>query len=180
MNERQVTHHSYARAAGWVGFLLVLAYALTGSLQVLIWNPLAAAPGSTLTEILESTPSLEGSSTIPMVLVWASLGIVFATLGLHLSLRWKISTLLVIRCFLWLLVLGAPGLMFVSFPTGLGLADTYGISGADLAPWASLLYVSSAAALVILVLLAHRNHRGKLDADVATAGPPLSSGEDRG
>lgn len=144
--------------------MLVVIYALTGLLQVLIWNPLAAAPGSTWAEILEATGWMAGSSTIPMVLTWASFGIILATLALCLGLRWKISALSLTRCFLWLLVLGAPGLLMVSFPAGMGLADSYGISGADLAPWANLLYAASAAALLILVLLSFGNRRGKLDA----------------
>lgn len=87
MNERQVARRSNARTAGGVGFMLVVIYALTGLLQVLIWNPLAAAPGSTWAEILEATGWMAGSSTIPMVLTWASFGIIFATLALCLGLR---------------------------------------------------------------------------------------------
>lgn len=173
MNQRQIARRSYPRTAGWAGFLLVIAYAVTGLLQVLIWNPLAAAPESTWSEILATTGWIQGSSTIPMVLAWASFGIIFATLGLCLGLRWKISTLSMTRCFLCLLVLGAPGLLVVSFPAGMGLADSYGISGADLAPWASLLYVVSAVALLILIFLALRNHRGKLNADIAMDDLPL-------
>lgn len=175
MNIKRAAWQPRARTVSWVGFLLVIAYAFAGTLQVLIWNPLAAAPGSTWDEILETIRWSEGTSTIPVVLAWASFGIIFATLGLCLALRWKISAISVAQCFLWLLVLGAPGLMFVSFPVGVGFADTYGISGADLAPWARLLYLLSAAALLILVLLGVRNRREEQKARVTPANPLLRS-----
>ncbi len=38
------------------------------------------------------------------------------------------------------------------------IADTFGLSGGDHAPWGSVLYLASAAALLLLVLFLVRNH----------------------
>ena len=53
-----------------------------------------------------------------------------------------------------LLVLGAPAYVVASFPAGMSLADTYGISGGDHSPWASPLFATSLAALLLGIALA--------------------------
>lgn len=45
---------------------------------------------------------------------------------------------------------GAPAYFFASFSAGMSLADTYMISGADVAPWGSVLGIISALACLAL------------------------------
>ena len=50
--------------------------------------------------------------------------------------------------YLVLLTFGAPAYFMASFGAGMGLADTYGISGADYSPWARPLYLVSLLSLL--------------------------------
>ncbi len=52
-----------------------------------------------------------------------------------------------------LLALGTPA-HFVELRSGMALADTYGIGGADASPWAVPLHVTSVLAVIALVGLA--------------------------
>ena len=54
--------------------------------------------------------------------------------------------------FLSLLMLGAVGYFIASFSAGMGLADTFGISGGDYSRWSRLLYAVSLLAGVALVV----------------------------
>lgn len=145
--------HSPAVRSAWVGFGLIACYAVVGALQILIWNPLAAVPGSTLREIRAQMDGFNESTGTATVLVWAAIGILLGAGVLVAALRRKISAAGATRLPLVIIVLGAPSLMIASFPAGMGLADTFGISGGDHAPWGALLYLVSAAALILLAFI---------------------------
>jgi len=142
---------------GLVGLAVIAAYAAVGAMHTLVWNPLAAAPGSTLDEIQTALTQADESLGESKVLAWAIIGVVLAALVLLLAvLLPTIPPRVVLATDLWLLALAAPAHMFVAFGAGMSLADTFGIGGSDHAPWGALLYALSAAALLSLVALAVR------------------------
>ena len=135
-----------------MGFLVVAGYAVFGAVHVLVWNPLAAVPSATLAQIHAEMDWANESLATPLVMTWTVMGILLAAGVLAASLTRKISAARATTLNLLLIVLGAPSLMFASFPAGMGIADTFGISGGDYAPWGGLLYVTSAVALVLLAI----------------------------
>lgn len=149
------------RSATWIGvagFLLVVGYAVSGALQVLVWNPLAAVPGATLAEINAHMDQANESLAAPVVLTWAATGIVLAGAVLMAGLKHSISGRSAACLYLSLLVLAAPSHWMASFPAGMGLADAFEISGGAYAPWGKVLYAVSALSLVaVFVVIFRRN-----------------------
>ncbi|WP_354191231.1 hypothetical protein [Arthrobacter sp. UYCu712] len=148
--------------ATWValgGFLLVVGYAVAGALQVLVWNPLAAVPGATLSEIHAVMDRANESLSGPTVLIWAAVGSLLGAAVLIAALRHALSWNTTAALNLLLLALGAPALWMASFPAGMGLADAFAISGGDYAPWGKVLYAVSAISLAALVALVVRMNR---------------------
>ena len=142
-----------AARASIVGFLLVVAYSIAGGLQILVWNPLAAAPGATLEEIRADMAQANESLAAPLVISWVIIGVVLATTVLIGGLMQRISAKGAALLSLLLLVLAAPSHWFVAFPAGMGIADTFAAHGGDHAPWGTVLYAVSAVALAALVLI---------------------------
>lgn len=153
MSTDSFSEHSPTVRAAWVGFGLIACYAVVGALQILVWNPLAAVPGSTLTEIRAQLAGVNESTGTALVVVWAATGILLGAGVLVAALRRNISAVGATRLPLAIIVLGAPSMMIASFPAGMGLADTFGISGGDHAPWGALLYLVSAVALILLAFV---------------------------
>ncbi|MGX9899471.1 hypothetical protein ACW0JT_05475 [Arthrobacter sp. SA17] len=141
--------HRRAIWAGAAGFMAVAAYTVAGSLQVLVWNPLASVPGASLEEIHSKLAQANESLAPALVLAWASIGIMLAAFVLIGTLRRFIAPMKVVLMLdLILLVLAAPTHWYASFPAGMSLADTFSIGGGDHAPWGKVLYLISGLALV--------------------------------
>ncbi|QYF73512.1 hypothetical protein [Cryobacterium sp. PAMC25264] len=139
---------------GLIGLVTVTTYAVAGTMQILVWNPLAAVPGASLDDIHRRLGSTGGSLGQPVVLAWAAIGVVLAGIVLALARRLPATPpTAILAAVLWLVGLGAPSHWAVAFGAGLSLADGYGISGATYAPWAGVLYLVSTAALVGLIAL---------------------------
>jgi hypothetical protein len=143
---------------GGVGVVLVTAYAVVMVLQILVWNPLAAAPpGLTLDEI-HATMQAAGEWR-PGAEVW-EIGV--AALGVALAVALLVAAAVVRRPrpalvalgVAVILAFGAPAYWLASFSMGMSLADTFAISGADASPWAAPLLLISGAAAVVAVALA--------------------------
>lgn len=144
--------------AAMAGFGLVTVYAVVGALHIMVWNPSAAVPGATLAEIRAEMAVAHEYAGTHLVVAWAVAGILLGAGLLFAALLRKISAAGATILFLLVIVLGAPSMMFASFAPGMGLADTFDISGGDHAPWGSLLYLASTVALLVLVLFLVRNH----------------------
>ena len=138
-----------------VGTALVVAYAIVGSLQVLVWNPLAAVPGLALSEIHAELDRVGQSFSATPVILWAVLGVSAATLLAVSALRPNgLALSHVAVAYSLLLVGGAPSFFFVAFSPGMQLADGFGISGGDHSPWARPLYVTSFLAMIVAIATA--------------------------
>lgn len=134
------------------GVLAVLAYAALAAVQILVLNPLAAAPGLTLDEIhFEMAGAGEnlGEGAVFLIL---GIGVVLAVVVAVASILGRADPVIPTMSFLALLMFGVVGYFAASFGAGMGLADTFGISGADYSPWALPLYVISALAAVTILI----------------------------
>ncbi|WP_374314970.1 hypothetical protein [Microbacterium sp.] len=109
-----------------LGCVLVIAHAV-----------LAEAPGTAVTLVIL------GTGVALAILV-------FALMAFRPDASGTAATLF----YLLMLVFGAPAFFAASFGPGMSLADTYGISGADYAPWGKVLYLVSAVALIAAVVVA--------------------------
>lgn len=146
------------------GVTLVAAYATLGALQVLILNPLAAAPGLSLAQIhAELAAANESLSTVP-VIIFVVLGLLLAgSVAVFAFTAPGASPTAVTMFFLVILAFGTPAYFVASFSAGMSLADTFAISGGDHSGWSTVLYVTSAisfaGALVLVVIYAVRSRR---------------------
>ncbi|PQZ54851.1 MULTISPECIES: hypothetical protein [unclassified Microbacterium] len=135
------------------GVLAVTAYAALAAVQILVLNPLAAAPGLTLDEIgSEMANAGENLSEGAMFFI-LGIGVVFAVVLAVVSIGTGAHPLVPTIGFLVLLMLGTIGYFAASFGAGMGLADAFGISGGDYSPWAVPLYAVSALYGVALVVV---------------------------
>lgn len=147
-----------------VGVVLVAAYALVMVLQILVWNPLAAAPsGLTLDEIY-ATMQRAGEWWLGghvWVISLSSVGVLLAVALLVAAAVVRTPRpLLVAAGVATILAFGAPAYWVASFSMGMSLADTFMIGGADVSPWAlPLLGVSALAAAAAFVFAARAGVR---------------------
>lgn len=156
-----------------IGVLLVAAYAALGALQILVLNPVAAAPGLTLDEIHAALAAADESVSPVPVVIFVCFGLLLASaVGVFSIAARSASPPLVAILMLLILAFGAPAYFAAAFSTGMALADTFMISGGDHSRWSTLLYATSAAAFVssiaVPIVLALRTRRSS---DVAQERP---------
>ncbi|WP_442960703.1 hypothetical protein [Pseudarthrobacter sp. MM222] len=147
-----------------MGLMLVTVYAVAGTLQTLVWNPLAAVPGATMAEIHAGLDRANESLGAPVVIVWAVVGVLLAAIVVVGAVQrpdLPVKNVLVID--LLLLVLAAPSHWYAAFPAGMGIADAFATHGGDHAPWGLALYASSAMALAALFVVAMISRFGRAD-----------------
>lgn len=159
MRQRKV-HNSFRAAwTGIAGFIVIAAYSIVGSLQILVWNPLAAVPGTTLEEIAAQMEQANESLAAPLVIAWAVIGTLLAAGVLFGALVQRLSAERAGVLQLLIIVLAAPSYWLASFPAGMGIADAFATTGGDHSPWGMVLYLVSAVALVLLAfyLVRRRN-----------------------
>jgi hypothetical protein len=137
-----------------VGIVLVAAYAALGALQLLVFNPIAAAPELTLDEI-HTALAAAGESVSPVpVIIFVWFGLVLACgVGVYATTAPTASPVLVAVLLLLILAFGTPAYFVASFSAGMALADTFFISGGDHSSWSTLLYVTSATSLACAIVL---------------------------
>lgn len=147
---RQMPRHTLWISAA--GVLATIAYATLAAVQILVLNPLAAAPGLTLDEIraeMSGAGESLGSGAVFFVL---GIGVALAIGAAVVSIVTKAPPIVPGMTSLALLMVGAIGYFMASFGAGMGLADTFGIGGADHSPWALPLYAVSALSAVGVIV----------------------------
>lgn len=151
----KTTSRSSAVLVAAVGFIAVLAYAAWALAQILWWNPLAAGSGRThpqiMADLAAAGESLDVPGTIGFLAVGPALALVLLLVAVFVPLP---DPWLIAHGILGLLVFGPVAYFVASFSTGMALADTYLISGADASPLARPLFVVSAAAVLSWIALA--------------------------
>ncbi|WP_197060580.1 hypothetical protein [Arthrobacter sp. L77] len=152
------------------GLATCVAYAVVGTLQILVWNPLAAVPGLGLPEIYRQMREAREPMAVNLVVIWGVTGV---ALGLMVGLlgtlrRWSAPRIAAL--YLCVITLGAPSHVVASFNPGMSLADAFAIGGGDYTIWGAVLYGVSAAALLALIVLLRGARRVALGSE--HDGPP--------
>ncbi|MFS2242360.1 hypothetical protein [Microbacterium sp. OR16] len=142
-----------------IGVTTVTAYAGLAALQILVLNPLAAAPGSSLGAIYAEMDAAGETMPVTMPLLMLGAGVAAAIAVAVLSIRSRLAPALSALLFLLLLVFGTPGYFVASFGPGMNLADTFMISGGDHSRWSLVLHAVSLGAAAAAVVLALRMRR---------------------
>jgi hypothetical protein len=171
MGNRTIGQRGRAVWVALVGMVLVAGYGVVGTLQTLVWNPLAAVPGATMEQIHAELDQANESLGTPVVIVWAFVGVLLAALvviGAVQRSDLPVKKVLVID--LLLLVLAAPSHWYAAFPAGMGIADAFATHGGDHAPWGMALYAVSAMALGALAVVAMISRFGRTG--TYRSGPP--------
>ena len=142
-----------ARLISLLGGAAVLAYAIFAALQIQVLNPLATVPGSTLQEIHAAVGQTADTMGWGLMIVILLIGPLLAVVVAIFTVRGRLSAGTALMIMLALLALGTPAYFMASFPAGMTLADTFGVGGADHAPWADILHAISLLAVVALALV---------------------------
>lgn len=142
-----------ARLISLFGGAAVLAYAIFAALQIQVLNPLATVPGSTLQEIHAAVGQTADTMGWGLMIVILLIGPLLAVVVAIFTVRGRLSAGTALMIMLALLALGTPAYFMASFPAGMTLADTFGVGGADHAPWADILHAISLLAVVALALV---------------------------
>lgn len=146
-----------------VGVAVVVIYAGLAALQILVFTPLAAAPGLSLAEVKaemhSAGESLNEASTISILAIGPLIAVVVAAIAVRARAHPAIPaiTLLIV------LMLGGPGLFVASFGPGMGMADTFMVAGGIFLPGVMPFFVVSViagVALTVGVILAATLARG--------------------
>ena len=149
--------------AASTGVVVVAVYASIALLQILVWNPEAAVPGFTAHAVWRAVEEADQGPPNGFVVAIIALGPLFAVVFLVLFTVTGAGVWPTVAGYLGLLAAGMPGYFVASFGPGMGLADTYGISGGDFAVGGAALYAVSLLSLVALVAIfvgaAVRNRR---------------------
>ena len=142
-------------AVAFAGTLLVTAYAVFATVQILVLNPLATVPGTDLGQIHAGLTAAGESSSWPPVAIVLGLGVALALLVLVLVARRRDGSVTAVVCaYLCLLAFGAPAYFVASFGPGMALADAYLTSGGDHSRWSLALYATSGLALLGVLAVA--------------------------
>jgi hypothetical protein len=151
------------------GAAALAGFGALGTVHTLVWNPVARVPELALTEIHAAMRSAgELPSSLP-VFIWAALCGVGAAAILSLPLlRRPIGLRRTATASLLAIGVAQIGLFAVSFPWGMGLADTFATTGGDAAVTGPLLMLISQLALAAGSFLAFAPEIGA-DADPGAA-----------
>lgn len=173
------------RLLGALGTLSVLSYAVFAAVQIQVLNPLDTVPGAELREIHAAVGRTADTMGWGLMIALLLPGPVVAAAAGLAGARGRLSRTALAMIMLGLLTGGSPIYLLASFPAGMTLADTFGVGGADHAPWAlilhtvSLLAVLALAALVILQAVqtgtASAAHRSAFHARAAAFAAPGST-----
>ncbi|MGO3885408.1 MAG: hypothetical protein ACTJHU_03840 [Mycetocola sp.] len=141
-------------AAAVAGAILITAYAVLGTLQILVLNPMAVRPGLSLFEIHREMAAQNEELDPVFPLIFAGVGVLLAVAVVAVAFAWSgATTEIVLVAVGVILMLGAPAYWIASFGPGMSLADAFYTSGGDHAPWAIPLYAVSIAGFVCVITL---------------------------
>lgn len=135
-----------------LGALAVLACAVLAALQIQVLNPLATVPGSSLREIHAAVGRTADTMGWGLMIAALLPGPLIAGAAAIAAARGRLRGSVVVLIMLGLLVGASPVYLVASFPAGMTLADTFGVGGADHAPWGNVLHALSLLAVVALVV----------------------------
>jgi len=156
MNSAADERRYLTRVLALAGLIAVVGYATLAAVQILVLNPMAAVPDTSLPDIYARMDAAGERMPVAMPLIALGVGVAAAIVVAAVSVRSRLDPSHTGLLFLVLLALGTPGYFVASFGPGMSLADAFGLSGADHSVWAMPLHLVSAAAAVAAVALAMR------------------------
>ncbi|WP_449409128.1 hypothetical protein [Microbacterium maritypicum] len=133
-----------------VGVLAVTLYAALAALQILLWTPLAAVPGSTLDDIRADMHAAGESLQEGMTIGILAIGPILALIVAVIAIRSRAHPMVPAMTLLAVLMLGGPGFFLASFGAGMSLADTYYVSAGVTLPGVRSFYLVSVIAAAVL------------------------------
>lgn len=139
--------------AALAGVVATVAYASVALLQILVWNPEAAVPGSAAADVWRAVGEANQGPPNAFVVGVIAMGPLLAVVLLVVYTVTGSGFWNTVAGYLGLLVAGLPGYFVASFGPGMGLADTYGISGGDFAPGGEVLFIVSTMSVIGLVAI---------------------------
>lgn len=147
-----------------LGIVVVGAYAALMAYESLVLDPLAAVPGASLQDIhshlTESGMNVEAD--IAAVIRTSAIGVGLAVIAAAVGIWRRVSPTTLAIMFLALVAAGAAPAFLNGFALGMDVADAYGVSGGAHTIWPGVLYMTSLAALIALVvLIVHRSLAGR-------------------
>jgi hypothetical protein len=119
------------------GVALVVAVAIVGAVDIMVWNPQAKVPGLGLATIYARMAAFDGFSagySITMVIVWAAFWTALALAALLVAARRRSAWFTPRRIAVVMLGLVAGAVFFrffAGFGFGMSIADTFATSGGD-------------------------------------------------
>ncbi|MCJ1708744.1 hypothetical protein [Microbacterium sp. VKM Ac-2923] len=150
------------------GVVAIIAYAGVALMQILVWNPEAAVPGLSADEVWREVGAANQGPPNAFVIGVLAVGPLLALVFLILFAVTDVGVWPTAASYLGLLATGMTGYFVASFGPGMGLADTYPISGGDYALGGVFLYGVSVLAMIGLLgifvgaLVRHRRERSAL------------------
>ena len=145
------THRRSRVLTALAGLVVVTVYAVVALLQILVWNPEAAVPGLTAAEVWSEVGTANQGPPGAFVVAVIAAGPLLALVFVVVCALTDVGVWAVVSCYLGLLVAGVAGYFVASFGPGMGLADTYGITGGDYAFGGAALGLVSLLAMIGLV-----------------------------
>ncbi|MGJ8722602.1 MAG: hypothetical protein ACSHW9_12230 [Salinibacterium amurskyense] len=149
--------------------LAMMAVVTIGILNIYIWNPLAKAPGLTLDEIYAAMTAAGELGPDPLPWIWAIFWPLVALAFAGLTAVPTFANIITIRGMLIIncVILSVAIFFhwFAGFSMGMGLADTFFVSGADAAGPGMLLSIAGqlfAVAALFLAIAPKRTNAGRL------------------
>lgn len=139
-----------------LGAVAVTLYAAWAAVQILVLNPLAAVPGSSLAEINGAMVASGEAVNLMAPLVVLGIGPALAIAAAWVCVANRVPPIVAVSGPLALLILGTPGYFVASFGPGMALADTFLISGGNHSLWYLPLYAVSALAFVAVIIVTAR------------------------
>lgn len=134
-----------------VGLVVVTAYAVVALVQILVWNPEAAVPGLSAAEVWREVGAADQGPPNAFVVGVIVVGPLLALVFVGVFALTDVGVWAVVSCYLGLVVAGVAGYFVASFGPGMGLADTYGITGGDFSFGGAALGLVSLLAMLGLV-----------------------------
>lgn len=143
------------------GPVVVALYAAVMVTVICVWDPVAAVPTLSHADILirlrESSAGVTNPFALPVIIAGAGVVLSLAISFIGALARPRTKAVAVMQ--LAIVAGGAPAVFIASFPLGMDVADTFGVSGGAHTPWTGVLYLVSLAAGVAAVAVAFRPTR---------------------
>lgn len=141
------------RAVVILGPVVVAVYAAVMVAVICVWDPVAAVPSLPHATIIARVNADTGPQGDPfrIPVVVACAGFALSVAASIVGSVGRVRTTTIGMLHLVILAAGAPATFAASFPLGMDVADTFGVSGGAHTPWTGVLYQVSLLAFALVM-----------------------------